>query len=220
MVTRIHLDMDSSYPHPQAMGQSPFFYYNPDPKPDNRQHGHFSPHPSNMHQVQQVQVPMYHPHMHPMPSTPIYSRPNSAPSQPQMQQQMFNGHFQTNMTPMASPRPVYQKPTILVQDHHAPRLMIEPECHDGDMYYYPSTPPLSASGSVISSPSSCDVLPTPMNTMFFGFEGVKEGCESEVQSENLAGGEWARCGSPPMTPCKFVRIRGIISITFIFRGFR
>jgi uncharacterized Zn-finger protein len=42
-----------------------------------------------------------------------------------------------------------------------------------------------------------------MNTMFFGlegFEGVKEGCEGEVQSENLAGGEWARCGSPPMTP--------------------
>lgn len=39
-----------------------------------------------------------------------------------------------------------------------------------------------------------------MNTMFFGFEGVKEGCEGEVQTENLAGGEWARCGSPPMTP--------------------
>lgn len=43
-----------------------------------------------------------------------------------------------------------------------------------------------------------------MNTIFYGFEGVKEGCEGEVQSENLAGGEWARCGSPPMTPGMFV----------------
>jgi len=42
-----------------------------------------------------------------------------------------------------------------------------------------------------------------MNTMFYGlegFEGVKEGCEGEVQSENLAGSDWARCGSPPLTP--------------------
>jgi len=190
--------MDSSYPHAQSMGQSPFFYYNPDPKPDNRQHGHFSQHPSNI----QIQVPVYHPHMQqmqPMPSTPIYSRPNSSCSQPPMQQQMYHGGYQTNMTPMASPRPLYQKPTILIQEH-APRLMMESDMHEGDMYYYPSTPPLSASGSVISSPSSCDVLPTPLNTMFFGFEGVKEGCEGEVQSENLAGGEWTRCGSPPMTP--------------------
>jgi len=190
--------MDSSYPHAQSMGQSPFFYYNPDPKPDHRQHGHFSQHPNNI----QIQVPVYHPHMQqmqPMPSTPIYSRPNSSCSQPPMQQQMYHGGYQTNMTPMASPRPLYQKPTILIQEH-APRLMMESDMHEGDMYYYPSTPPLSASGSVISSPSSCDVLPTPMNTMFFGFEGVKEGCEGEVQSENLAGGDWTRCGSPPMTP--------------------
>ena len=80
--------------------------------------------------------------------------------------------------------------------------------NENDMYFYPSTPPLSASGSVISSPSSCDVLHTPMNTVFYGlegFEGVKEGCEGEVQSENLAGGDWARCGSPPMTPGMFHR---------------
>jgi hypothetical protein len=44
-----------------------------------------------------------------------------------------------------------------------------------------------------------------MNGDFFGleiFEGVKEGCQGEVQSENLAGGDWARGGSPPMTPGK------------------
>jgi hypothetical protein len=93
---------------------------------------------------------------------------------------------------MASPRPMYHKPTILIQEH-------TPEGMEGDMYYYPSTPPLSASGSVMNSPSSCDILQTPLNTSFFNFEGVKEGCQVEVQSENLAG-EWARCGSPPMTP--------------------
>jgi hypothetical protein len=186
--------MDSSYPFAQVMGPSPFFYYNPDPKPDNRQHGHFSQHPNN------VQVPVYH-HIQTLPSTPMYSRPNSSCSQPSMQQQMFSG-FPTNMTPMASPRPMYQKPTILIQDH-SPRLMMECDSNESDAYYYPSTPPLSTSGSVISSPSSCDILPTPMNATFYGlegFEGVKVGCEGEVQSENLAGGDWARCGSPPMTP--------------------
>ncbi|KAG9236469.1 hypothetical protein BJ875DRAFT_372063 [Amylocarpus encephaloides] len=183
--------MDSSYAQAPGMGQSPFFYYNPDPKPDNRQHGHFSQHPNN------VQVPVYHPHVHPMPSTPIYSRPNSSSSQPPM----FNSGFAGNMTPMASPRPMYQKPTILIQEH-TPRMRMEPEINEADLYYYPSTPPLSAPGSVISSPGSCDSLQTPMNTIFLGlegFEGVKEGCQGEVQSENLAG-DWARCGSPPMTP--------------------
>jgi hypothetical protein len=191
--------MDGSYPQAQAMGQPAFFYYNPDPKPDNRQHGHFSQqHPNN------VQVPVFHQHMQPLPSTPIYSRPNSSCSQPPMQQQIFHNGYPANMTPMASPRPMYQKPTILIQDH-IPGLMIESDMYENDMYYSPSTPPLSASGSVISSPSSQDVLHTPMNTVFYGiegFEGVKEGCEGEVQSENLAGGEWARCGSPPMTPGK------------------
>jgi hypothetical protein len=188
-----------SYPQHQVMGQSPFFYYNPDPKPDNRQHGHFSQQPNN------VQVPVYHPHVQPMPSTPIYSRPNSSCSQPPMHPKMYNTGYPVNMTPMASPRPMYQKPTILIQEH-APRMILESDAHEGDMYFYPSTPPLSASGSAISSPSSCDIIPTPVNAMFFGlegFEGVKEGCEGEVQSENLAGGDWARCGSPPLTPGMF-----------------
>ncbi|RDW77170.1 hypothetical protein BP6252_05223 [Coleophoma cylindrospora] len=191
--------MDSSYQFAQVMGQpSPFFYYTPDPKPDNRQHGHFSQQPSvpmPMHyQFQQMQA------MQPMPSTPIYSRPNSATSQPPMP--IYNPAYAMNMTPMASPQPMYQKPTILIQDH-SPRVMMEQECNEAEMYYYPATPPLSASGSTISSPSNCEVLPTPMNSTFFGlerFEGVKEGCEGDVQAENLAGNEWARCGSPPMTP--------------------
>ncbi len=188
--------MDSAYQsHPPIMGQSPFFYYNPDPKSDNRQHGHFSQHPN-------VQVPVYQHQMQQLPSSAMYSRPTSSSSQPPMPVQMFNAEFHPSLTPMASPRPMYQKPTILIQDH-SPKMILESEGIDGDMYYYPSTPPLSASGSVINSPSSSEALQTPMNNSFFGFEsfeGVKEGCHMDVQSENLAGGEWARCGSPPMTP--------------------
>jgi hypothetical protein len=33
-----------------------------------------------------------------------------------------------------------------------------------------------------------------------GIEGVKQGCEEEVFSEILAGGDWQRSASPPMTP--------------------
>ena len=188
--------MDPSFSHAQGIGQSPFFYYNPDPKSDNRQHGHFSQQPSNMAGL------VYSQHLQAMPATPIYSRPNSSGSQPPMQPPMFNSGFPANMTPMVSPRPMYHKPTILIQDH-SPRLMTESEIHECEIYYYPSTPPLSTPGSVISSPSSSEMVPTPLNTVFYGlegFEGVKEGCEGEVQSENLAGGDWARCGSPPMTP--------------------
>ena len=75
-----------------------------------------------------------------------------------------------------------------------------------DMHHYlPSTPPLSAAGSSMSSPlSSNDMLPTPIGEVFLaqGVEGVKEGCEGEVHSEILANIDWSRAGSPPMTPCK------------------
>ncbi|KAH8602789.1 hypothetical protein B0O99DRAFT_587864 [Bisporella sp. PMI_857] len=191
--------MDSQYHQAQAMGQSPFFYYNPDPKSDNRQHGHFSQQPNN------VQVPVYpvpQQYVQQLPSTPIYSRPNSSCSQPPMHPQMYNNAYMMNMPPVVSPRPLYHKPTILIQEH-TPRLMIESNAQESDMYFYPATPPLSASGSSISSPSSCEILQTPVNPIFFGvegFQGVKEGCEGEVRSENLAGHDWARCGSPPMTP--------------------
>ncbi|KAI9053373.1 hypothetical protein LZ554_002332 [Drepanopeziza brunnea f. sp. 'monogermtubi'] len=167
--------MDSSYAQPtQPMGQSPFFYYNPDPKPDNRQHGHFS------HQPDNTQVPVYHPHMQPLPSTPIYPRLNSGCSQPTMHPQMYSNGF----------------------PEHAPRMILESDVHE-DMYYYPSTPPMSASGSSIGSPSSCELMPTSMDAVFFGldgFEGVQSGCHGEMQAENMTSGEWPRRGSAPMTP--------------------
>ncbi|KAL8968203.1 MAG: hypothetical protein Q9183_002573 [Haloplaca sp. 2 TL-2023] len=73
-----------------------------------------------------------------------------------------------------------------------------------DGYGYPSTPPLSVSASTANSPpSTCGVLPTPVNggcLTLDNLEGVKEGCVGEVQTEILAGGDWPRCGSPPLTP--------------------
>jgi C2H2 transcription facotor len=187
--------------HPaQAMGQnSPFFYYNPDPSPENRQHGHFTPHPHGhlSHQFQPQNQEVF------CPSAMGFKRPSSSGSQAQYPRTAYAN--QPLMTPVASPQPMYQKPTILIQQQDSPFL--HPLDTDfSDMRYAPATPPLSSSGSSISSPpSTCDILPTPVNGVFFngeGIEGVKQGCEEEVFSEILAGGDWQRSASPPMTPGK------------------
>lgn len=169
----------------QAMGQSPFFYYNPDPSPENhRQHGHFTPHP---HGEQTFQHGLYAP-------TVMIKRPSSSNSMHAYPQTAYAHHM---LTPVASPQPMYQKPTILIQEQNSPYL----HPIDTDFSYAPATPPLSSSGSNISSPpSTCDVLPTPVNGLFEGIEGVKQGCEGEVFSEILAAGAEWRSASPPMTP--------------------
>jgi hypothetical protein len=110
--------MDSAYQHAQAMAQSPFFYYNPDPKSETRQHGHFTPHPH-------VQSQPFLQHVPPVPSTPIYSRPTSSCSQPPVPVQIFNATMQLANAPVASPRPLPQKPTILVQCRTAWRLQMQ-----------------------------------------------------------------------------------------------
>ena len=201
MVTEATMDTSSYAVYPQqTLGQAPFFYYNPDPSPDHRQHGHFTPHPNaaqSNSQLPQFQQPV-HSQEPIMPFTPhvLYSRPSSASSQTPFQPKLSYS-AQMAVTPVASPRPLYQKPAISIHP-------LDTECVGSDMCFYPSTPPLSTSGSAISSPpSSCGVLPTPTNSIFFcseSFEGVKEGCESDVRSEILAGGDWHRSCSPLMTP--------------------
>ncbi|KAF2003390.1 hypothetical protein P154DRAFT_543801 [Amniculicola lignicola CBS 123094] len=172
------------------MGQSPFFYYNPDPSPENhRQHGHFTPHPQGQQLFQAQHQDAYcPPHM-------LSKRPSSSNSQ--YPQTVYANHM---LTPVASPQPMYQKPTILIQPQESPYLYpIDTDFKD----YAPATPPLSSSGSSVSSPpSSCDFLPTPVNAFFpgEGIEGVKQGCEGEVFSEILAAGADWRSTSPPMTP--------------------
>ena len=188
------------------MGQSPFFYYNPDPSPENRQHGHFTPHP---HGLPMAVVPSSPEHMMPYHPQQMYQqRPQSAgPAPMHYHPQVPQYVSQAMLTPAASPRAQHQKPTILLQQEPQALKPLDTECYG----YYPATPTLSASGSyssVDSPPNTADVLPTPVNGMFFPrpqhmsfpAPAVKEGCEEEVFSEVLASGDWARPGSPPLTP--------------------
>ncbi|UNI14464.1 hypothetical protein JDV02_001093 [Purpureocillium takamizusanense] len=120
----------------------------------------------------------------PLPSTPIYSRPGSSSC----------SHPPTLMSNGPSVMPLMGSPSFV---NHKPAIMLETEFSDSP--YFPSTPPLSTSGSAIGSPKSCDVLQTPMNPMFSGLDGlggIKAGLEPV---ENLVL-DWSSSGSPPMTP--------------------
>ncbi|KAL9118585.1 MAG: hypothetical protein Q9187_004868 [Circinaria calcarea] len=198
--------MNSSQLHPsQAIGQSPFFYYNPEVS-DQRQHGHFSPDPNTIaltNQYQRFQQQIYPHEMMAQPQyVPLQPRPSTSNSQ-SFAQAPSAFPVQTFSTPMASPRPLYQKSTFLVHPG-GQNLSVNTECVKSNAYMYPTTPPLSVSGSSLNSPPmNCGILATPINHSFYGvenIEGVKEGCEGDVQSEILAGGDWTRCGSPPLTP--------------------
>ncbi|KAH8199370.1 hypothetical protein TruAng_006456 [Truncatella angustata] len=190
----------------QVMAPAPFFYYNPDPTSENRQHGHFSQQPAMQQMAMYPVVPT-------LPSTPIYSRPSSACSQPPMHHQMLSA-VPANLTPMASPQLVSQRPTIMLQHAGAAKLMLETEMYENDSCYYPATPALSTSGSNIGSPSSCnDMLATPLNPMFSGLDGF-ESVKPHVESmpEGLEILDWSSCASPPMTPI-YLASQGPSSVT-------
>ncbi|KAK3383408.1 hypothetical protein B0T24DRAFT_515959 [Lasiosphaeria ovina] len=177
---------------PQAIAPS-YFFYNPEPHHDNRQQGHFiahqHPHPAlRQHMTVFPVVPT-------VPSTPMYSRPSSSCSQPQAQAQVHAKVFTSmpsTLTPAASPQPTSHRPTIV----------LDTELSETDGHYYPSTPPLSSSGSAMSSPGSCDMLQTPLNPMFSGLDGIegKESCDVECKLESFPSLDWSSCASPPMTP--------------------
>lgn len=180
------------------MGPTPFFYYTPDPNPENRHHGHFSQKQPGFQQMQQQMFPV----VPTLPSTPIYSRPNSSCSQQTMPTQVFNT-VPSNATPVASPQAT-QRPGIFVQSQPS-KLMLETELCDNDGFYYPATPPLSTSGSSMGSPCNTnDMLATPLNPMFSGLDGC-EMVKPEVETipEHLENLDWASCGSPPLTPGRF-----------------
>jgi hypothetical protein len=183
--------MEGAYAvHPQQfVGQSPFFYYTPDPNPENRQHGHFTQQPRGL--------PV--PHLLPsqgQDAVALYSqRPSTACSQAHAAMAQYT--HRGIMTPVQSPQPMYQKPQILVHEQEQYLFPLDTDC------YAPSTPSLSSSGSAVSSPpSSAEILPTPLNGHFMVhcLEGVKTGCEEEVFSDILANDNWANAVSPPMTP--------------------
>jgi hypothetical protein len=184
------------------MPPSAFFYYN--------QTGTFTSHPAATQPMQRFQQAVYHPEMGlPQRMQLPPSRPSSSGSQSShryMAPTAFS--LRASLTPTASPRTSYQKPTLVYGHDGQPlSLSLDTECSAAEGYGYPATPPLSMSGSAISSPpASCGALPTPTGPVFFGghkIEGVKKGCEGDVKSEILAGGDWARVGSPPLTPVFF-----------------
>lgn len=168
---------------PQPNGPA-FFFYSPDPNPESRQHGRFIPqqHPGLPPQMTMLPV------VAPLPSTPVYSRPGSSCSQPSL---LPKGYpmLPSTLTPVASPMPIAHKPTIV----------LDTELCEAEGFYSPATPPLSSSGSVISSPGSCDMLQTPLNPMFSGLDG-KEACNMDGELESFPNLDWSACASPPLTP--------------------
>ncbi len=172
---------------PQPNGPA-FYFYSPDPNPESRQHGRFIPqqHPGLAQMSMLPIVP-------PLPSTPIFSRPGSSSSQPPLLPKGYScvPILPSTMTPLASPMPIAHKPTIV----------LDTELCEAEGLYSPSTPPLSSSGSVISSPGSCDMLQTPLNPMFSGLDG-REVYAMDGELERFPSLDWSACASPPLTPGK------------------
>ncbi|KAJ5095941.1 hypothetical protein NUU61_005297 [Penicillium alfredii] len=189
--------MDSTYTMAPVQGQPSFAYYPDSSQP--RQQGPYTGQPSDVPYYGQMQYSGAQRGT----EQPVYS------AQPvmNMHQMATTNAFRgatMNMTPIASPQPSQMKPAIIVQQGSPALLPLDTRFMSTDLYGFPSTPPLSSSGSTISSPPSANgTLPTPVNDGSFGFEkveGVKEGCETDVHTEILANPDWSRSGSPPMTP--------------------
>lgn len=180
---------------PSNMNQSPFFYYNPEPNTDNRQHGHFTPQPKqDGAQAHQLQQQWFHQHMMYYGQAPMMY--------PQLPSSGSSVHNQPVLA-MSTPRPALQKPAFLYQ-YEGQQLALDTSCGTQGLPMYPPTPALSSSGSAASSPpSTCGILPTPTTGSCMGLEGVKEGCHGDVSSEILAGGDFTRSGSPVLTPGMF-----------------
>ncbi|KAL6231112.1 hypothetical protein BDW75DRAFT_221082 [Aspergillus navahoensis] len=179
-------------------GQAQFAYYPADSQP----RPHYASHPSEMHYYGQVS-PFTHAQQ--QPQQPHCMPEHYAPAVINMHQMATANAFRgaMNMTPIASPQPSNFKASLAVQG--SPALMpLDTRFISNDYYAFPSTPPLSTSGSSVSSPpSTTGTLHTPMHESFFTLEkveGVKEGCESDVHAEILANVDWQRSASPAMTP--------------------
>lgn len=201
------------------MHQPPFLFYNP---VEHSPHGHFSPHPNNIPENLPTQQYQQTYHFDPNPNQPhtVYHRPSLSGAHLYLQPKPLSS--QPMVTPLASPRPVHQKHPSVYQ-LEGQHLSLDTACNAPDVFISPSTPPLSVTGSTTSSPpSTCGVVQTPVSSPFFplgNLEGVKEGCEGEVKSEILAGGDWTRSCSPPLTPGTYTCQLLILVSGRIWNGF-
>jgi len=186
----------------QAMAPA-FLFYTRDPNPQSRQQGHFVPHPHPHHPAALQHHMTVFPVVPTLTSSPMYSRPNSSNSQVQVPHPKVLASMPLTLPTLASPQPIAHKPT----------MVLDTDVSDADGMYYPSTPPLSSSGSVISSPGSYDMLQTPSNPMFSGLDG-KETCEFDGVPENFLTLDWSSCPSPTMTPGTYSEI--FLKVAFWF----
>ncbi|EFQ99659.1 MrgA protein [Nannizzia gypsea CBS 118893] len=189
--------------------QPSFYYYNPEPESRHGQHAFFTPHPNEYSQNQmmmvQPQMPQQfaqHSHMQPQVHLHPSDQQNGAQFRPLSAKDYLSTPNATH-SPSPSPQPMHIKPSVFL--HGSPALLsLDTNCGWADANGFPSTPPLSTSGSSISSPpSSCGMTNTPIGGDSFrmeGIEGVKEGCETDVELELLANSHWHRSASPEMTP--------------------
>lgn len=200
--------MDASYAMSptSVQGQQQSFGYYPSDSSQSAQQGHFTSHPSEMQPFYgQMQPYPPGPQQHCMPEQqPIYTTQPMVNMHQMATTNAFRGAV--NMTPVASPQPSHLKPALVMQQGSPALLPLETRFVGAELYGFPSTPPLSTSGSSISSPPpNNEALKTPVNECFFSFdkvEGVKEGCEGDVRTESLANPDASRSASPPMTPGK------------------
>ena len=131
------------------------------------------------------------------PATPVYTKPNPFSSQlfesmavPTMPPTLYSNGPGSMMTPTASPR---AHPLSLALK---PAMTIETtDLGDCGSPFLPSTPQLSTFGGSIGSP--CDVLQTPVNPMFSGFD--VDGLQPDFDIDGFSI-DLSVCSSPPMTP--------------------
>jgi hypothetical protein len=174
--------------------QAPFYFYSSvDSKSENRMPA-FPQHPLvlqslSMYNHAMVQAPSS------MPSTPIYTRPNSSSSQisvptaaPVTMAPTLFSNGPAVMTPMASPR-------VAPLNLHKASMMLDTDFSDCGSPFLPSTPQLSSFGGSVGSP--CEILQTPVNPMFSGFDVDGMHNDYEVEGWSL---DVSVCASPPMTP--------------------
>lgn len=139
--------------------ENPFMYWNPDAKSNTRQHGQFSPHPVVTTGKNRGAKPQA------SPPSQAHSRGSSCGSQaPRPAGSPSPGHVQPQLTPKPLPKSSGAKPTIVIKKED----MMAPTPASTGPYLFPTTPPLSISGSAAASPMSFyGAAPTPTDNGWF-----------------------------------------------------
>ena len=150
------------------------------------------------------QQPMYQPmqYSNNLPGQQQYAH-QVAPSQQGglPSKQAFYGNMA--LTPVASPQPHNPTPAVTIKSDVPSSLRpIDTTCYDMAANYAPSTPPLSTSGSTVSSPPiSSMLLPTPQCGSNFAFPAF-DATKGAAETENVMNMNWNQFISPPVTPGK------------------